>query len=514
MAQSEPTMASSDVTISKRTLLKAGGALTLAMLVGSARRAFAQQQWDVIVIGGGTAGMPVAIFAAERGARVLVIDKAPLLGGTLDRSTGQIAAAGTVFQKEKNIKDSPDAHYADIMRINGNTSDPALCRLFVDNAADTINWLAANGFRPLAEHPVKSGGHEPFTTDRYMWGKDGGKTIYASMEPLFNKAVDAGHVTVLTSTAVVDLIKSPQGAVLGVVCEDYDGKRVDLRGRSTVLTSGGCAANPTMYHELHGTQLWTDMAYPFSQGDGLTLGLSAGGLLRGGEHYAALFSIVLKDKLVPSQPEGYLATYPGPRRPIMEVYVNSRGERFVREDHPSIDHREKAVVKQPGERFWAIFDEPIFQVSPTIFPTFSRQEMAQAFNAHPMFSKAESLTELGVRAGINPLALEKTVATFNRAVTNSTPDAFGREQRPMTIAAPPFYAIRAQSWTIVSFAGLAVDSQLRVITPSGAPVPNLYAAGEVIGGAATTGNAYTNGMFVTPALTFGRLLGSSIVPLA
>ena len=72
-----------------------------------------------------------------------MIEKGAILGGTLDRSTGQVAAAGTVFQDAKGIEDTADAHYDDIMRINGNTSDPALTRLFVDNAADALNWLAA-----------------------------------------------------------------------------------------------------------------------------------------------------------------------------------------------------------------------------------------------------------------------------------------------------------------------------------------------------------------------------------
>src|SRR5438094_283208 len=126
-----------DLNLSKRGFFSAAaGALTLSVLPAGARDALAQEAWDMIVVGGGTAGMPVAIFAAERGARVLVIDKAPILGGTLDRSTGQIAVAGSVFQKAKGIQDTPDMHYDDIMRINERTSDPALCRLLVDNAAD------------------------------------------------------------------------------------------------------------------------------------------------------------------------------------------------------------------------------------------------------------------------------------------------------------------------------------------------------------------------------------------
>jgi fumarate reductase flavoprotein subunit len=85
------------------------------------RRAFAEEAFDLVVIGAGTAGIPAAIFAANRGARVAVIEKAPSVGGTLFVSGGMIAAANTVFQKARGIEDSPDAHYEDVMRINNNT---------------------------------------------------------------------------------------------------------------------------------------------------------------------------------------------------------------------------------------------------------------------------------------------------------------------------------------------------------------------------------------------------------
>ena len=83
----------------------------------------------------------------------------------------------------------------------------------------------------------------------------------------------------------------------------------------------------------------------------------------------------------------------------------------------------------------------------------------------------------------------------------------------MPIARPPYYAVQMQGWTVISFAGLAVDERLRVIDPGRRPIPNLYAVGEVIGAGATSGRAYTNGMLVTPALTFGRLLGQQYLQL-
>jgi len=90
--------------------------------------------------------------------RVLVIEKAGILGGTLDRSTGQVAAVNTVWQVAKGIEDSPDAHYDDIMRINHGTSDPALTRRFVEHAGEALNWLARHGYEVLPEHPVTGSG--------------------------------------------------------------------------------------------------------------------------------------------------------------------------------------------------------------------------------------------------------------------------------------------------------------------------------------------------------------------
>ena len=131
------------MNISKRRFLKAGAAASVWPMW---RRAAAADAYDVVVAGAGTAGMALAIFAAKRGGRVLLLEKADIIGGTLPFSGGQIAAAGTVFQKAKGIVDTPEQHYADTMRISANTANPAVTRLFVDNAGATVNWLADNGY--------------------------------------------------------------------------------------------------------------------------------------------------------------------------------------------------------------------------------------------------------------------------------------------------------------------------------------------------------------------------------
>jgi predicted oxidoreductase len=82
--------------------------------------------------------------------------------------------------------------------------------------------------------------------------------------------------------------------------------------------------------------------------------------------------------------------------------------------------------------------------------------------------------------------------------------------RPAPLSTPPYYSIAMQGWTLVSFAGLKVSVDLQVLRKGGEAVPNLYAIGEVIGAGATSGAAYTNGMLVTPAITFGRILGTRL----
>ena len=107
-------------SVSKRTFLTGAAVTGMAGVLPTWRRAEAAIGYDLIVVGAGTAGMPAAIFAAQRGAKVLVIERSPILGGTLDRTVGQMAASRTIYQKAKGIEDSPDAHYADHMRINKN----------------------------------------------------------------------------------------------------------------------------------------------------------------------------------------------------------------------------------------------------------------------------------------------------------------------------------------------------------------------------------------------------------
>lgn len=468
--------------------------------------------WDLIVVGGGAAGVPAACFAAERGARVLLLDHAETLGGTLWVANGQLSAAGTRLQRDKGIEDSPQAHYDDIMRLGRGTANEALVRLAVWNAADTFDWLMENGYDVDPACPVEGVGHEPYSRARYYWGREGGASLRAVLLPLAERAVAEGRLTLRMAHEVTALTTDDDGAVTGVTARAPDGRQTTFHAPHVALTCGGYTGDPDVYRQITGVPLYTNLPYPFARGAGHRLGQSVGGYLRGIENYFINFGFLLDGEGPRPGMVGRLNTYPQARQP-WEIYVNVRGDRFVREDMESVDARENALLEQPDYRYWAIFDQEIIETAPPFIAGFTPETMQTLFDqSRPFLYKADSLEGLAEQAGIDADGLARAVRGYNYGV-HSGNDFLGRRHLPRPIARGPFYAVRAQGASVSSAVGLTVNDDLQVIRPDGSPIPGLWAAGEIIGASQTMGRAVCGGMMATPALTFGRLLGQRLIPL-
>ncbi len=464
--------------------------------------------WDIICVGAGSAGLPLAIQAAGRSARILQIDADSRIGGTLYWSSGQISAAGSRLQRENGIADSPDDHYADAQRIAHGTIDPVVLRLFVDNAAGLLDWLMDLGFKPAPGTPVAGEAHEPYRTRRYQWGTQAALSILDVLRPVHDKLVKEGRIDLRLSHRMRKLVTDHNGAVNGVEVEAPGGKVVTFRGRNVVLATGGYACGPEVWAELTPHSPLCSYANPYSRGDGVLAARDLGARVDGSDKYLATFAGVL-DR--PDDPRSGLFMLLSPnKRSVWEIFIDAQGKRFMREDHPSIDYRERALLKQPGTAMTVLFDEGIRQNAPPLFAMPPAEAMAR-FGAHPNFLKADTLDELARQLGISAVTLHATVAAYNQAVATGTDAAFGRHFLIREIATPPFYAVRGQGITVVSPAGVAVDSELRVLRTDGQPIPNLHAAGEVLGFTRTSGNAFVGGLSLTPALTFGKLLGEKIL---
>jgi fumarate reductase flavoprotein subunit len=367
-------------------------------------------------VGGGAAGLAATIFAARRRASVLLVDHADQLGGSLIVSTGQLSAAGTRLQRLLGIEDEPQRHFEDVMRISRGTANPALVRLAVEHAAETFDWLMAEGFQPLPDHPVHGLGHEPYRTRRYYWGAEGGLSISKVLVPLVETLNRAGAVEVRLRTEVVGLEVGDDGEIVGVRVKGRDNREQSVSAGAVLLSCGGYAANPEMFEKLNGYPQYNAAPYPWGRGAGLNLGQSVGGYARGSENVFVNFGTLFDTESYPAKAVGRVEHFPE-RRPPWEIYVNEEGHRFVREDVPSVDAREMALYMQPNYRYWIVFDEAILSEAPPIIIGWTRDELREAFGRPSRtFTSAATFSDLAAKAGIDAVGLARAVEGYNTAL--------------------------------------------------------------------------------------------------
>jgi hypothetical protein len=464
-----------------------------------------------VVVGAGTAGIPCAVHAAQAGARVLLVEKDAKIGGTLHVTGGHMAAAGTRRQAEHGIEDSPEAHLEDIHRISQGTARDDLIQVLVANAADTIDWLDERGFPFAPETPRIVYGHEPYTTARTYYGRDEGVSILDVLRPELERAEAEHDLTVWTDTPAGGLLTAEDGSVTGVAVY-RGGQEVEIAATAVVLATGGYAADPELFEELEGAPL-VSAAARTSTGDGLHLGLAAGARLQGAGTHLPTFG-GLPDPRTPNRANWNDRQRLTSERPPREIYVDKHGRRWVAEDEESIDEKERALTGIADQTFWTVFDDAALTLSTGGLDQMvvgkEPAEVRSMVDARPGLHSAGTLEELARKSGIDEAGLLDTVARYNRAVAEGKDPDFGRTHLPAPIAQAPFYAIRNHAITLVTFQGLDIDDRFAVRREAGDPIPGLYAVGEVIGAGATCGNSFCSGMLVTPALTFGRLLGARL----
>ncbi len=471
-----------------------------------------ENNFNLIVIGAGTAGIPAAVFASRRTNKILVIDSAPEIGGTLHLSSGQMSAAGTKLQKRKGIKDSPKLHLEDIIRISKGTANYELAKLAVYNASETLDWLEDLGFKALNDHPVKGKAHEPYSVNRYVWGEELGLSILKTINQPFKKAISDGKVSLELNTRVTGILTTNSGDIEGVSVKTKSGDTKKFFSNKIIIASGGYVANTSMYKRFSGHPAYGNHSYPYCLGDSISLAENLNAQTWGKDNYVTSFGVIMHSYDVPSTVRLRQIHWPERRKP-WEIYVNKQGKRFIREDEPSVDNREHAILNQPDLRHWIIFDSEILQNSSSLFNDFSKEEIDEAAkNNEPMFYKSDDVASLANKAGINAANLESTIKNYNAAQSSGV-DFLKRKYMPKQINKPPYYAIRSQAMSVSSTVGLKVNGNLEIINDNNRPIKGLYAAGEALGQGALMGSSFCGGMLVTPALTFGRLLGEKIIPL-
>ncbi len=455
--------------------------------------------------------MPAAIEAADRGAHVILVEKTDQLGGMLHWSSATMSAAGTRLQRAKGIlNDSPQQHFDDCMRIGRQRSDPAILKLATENAADTINWLESIGVPYTDESPRFSPEHPLYSIPRSYYanqpgpsttgGFRGGGIIYERLNRELQKRIDSGGIEVLLSTKMTGLIVE-DGAVVGIRAES-GGEQREIRADAVILTTGGYMANFDLVRQFHPKydSLITHCG-PHATGDAFPIVQEVGGTLTNMDLLIPLLGFV-------EDPENPKICRPGMtvhygRNPAKsgDIWVNQRGERFMREDETEPDAKERKIMQQPGPLMWVVMDDMMRQ-------GFTQEiaELTRRMTHLGLLVSANTIEDLAEKIGVPADALRRTVDAYNAGV-ESGQDAFGRkpENMPKALDQAPFHAIRSNGATILSQGGVKVNGQLQVTRADGTPIPGLWAAGEVLGAGQVMGDAFCSGMSAGAAVTNGRM---------
>jgi len=331
------------------------------------------------------------------------------------------------------------------------------------------------------------------------------------LEPLLHEQQDAGSVTVWTDSPVVGLVPGEDDPLtVRAVQVLRRGVDTTVEARHVVLATGGFAADAELFEEIEGVPL-VSAAHPTATGDGLVMARAVGAGLQGVEgRYLPAFG-GLPHPTTPGrvlwQDRPILAAN---ERPPWEVYVDRDGARWVREDEPSIDAKERALAELPDLTFFMVFDDAAVDASTPMVVSWTPDDLRAKANVRAGVHAADTLEELAALAGIDADGLVATVARYNSSVVSGSDAELGRTFLPAPIARPPFYAMRNHGIALISFAGLDCDADLRLRREDGSVFTNLYGIGEVIGARPLHGFSYLSGMTVTPAIVFGRLLGARL----
>lgn len=448
--------------------------------------------WDVIVVGGGNAGLCAAIEAAETGARVLILDSAPkAYRGGNSRHTrnfrcmhrGPLSVLTGAYEK--------DEYFDDLIRVTKGKTDEALARMTIATSEECLPWMEAHG---VAFQKSLSGTLSLSRTNAFFLG--GGKAL---VNAYYNTAEDLGVTT--RYEAEVTHIVVEDGAFTGLDAI-IDGTPSRIEGRAVVIASGGFQADLDWLADAWGPSARNFLirGTPYNRGVVLRDMLDQGAESVGDPTQCHAVAIDGRSPKFDGGIVTRLDCVP------FSVVVNKDGDRFYDEGEDVWPKRYaiwgRLVAGQPEQVAFSIIDaKSIDKFMPSVYPP----------------ETANTIDGLAQKLGISGTKLRETVDAFNAAcrpgnfmpteldglATDGLTPPKTNWARPITD--PPFYGYSLRPGVTFTYLGLKVDETARVSGPVG-PLANVWAAGEIMAGS-ILGEGYLAGFGMTIGTVFGRIAG-------
>jgi tricarballylate dehydrogenase len=442
--------------------------------------------WDVVVIGGGNAGLAAALTAGRLANRVLLLDRGPaVLRGGNTRHTRNIRCAHSWSDTYSPGTYLADELWRDLCGVGTGPGNEKLAELTVRESENVPAWMTGHGVR---WQPPLAGTLHLGRTNRFFLG--GGKALVNT----YHRALARLGVTVRYGVTVSGLVLD------GDLCTGVLTAGGVLPARAVVCASGGFEANIEWLRRYWGDAADNYLIRGSADNDGQVLAaLYAHGAARAGQERG--FHAVAIDARSPRF-DGGIAT----RLDSIPfgIVVNSQGQRFYDEGEDLWPKRYaiwgRNVAEQPGQIGYSIWDAKV-----------------QGLFLPPMYRPlaAGSVRALAASLGLNPDAVVATVREFNAAIrpggrfdpggldgcaTEGLVPAKSHWAQPLDT--PPFYAVALRPGITFTYLGVAVTEQARVLRTDGSVLRNVFAAGEIM-----SGNILSTGYLAGFGLTIGHVWG-------
>ena len=483
---------------------------------------------DIAVVGYGGAGACAAIAGHDTGAKVLILEKAPVSGGNTIASAGLSAIPSDVAKAIEYYR-----------ALIGRTVDEELICALAEAMHKLPNWLERLGAKLMysshsPEYPVLAGSDSFFQTMHLArtpsQREDGMEWIYGNeLFDFLANQVEKRDIRVVYEMPAQKLIQNPvTREILGVKAENL-GREIYVKARrGVVLACGGFENNKEMLVNFlpYLTELPIyPLGTPYNTGDGILMASEVGAKLwhmTGVElgnfaPKAPSQKFGVGFRLVRQLPKGSPA-----------IYINKYGERFMNESI-LLSHRKEFFKVQyfdheraeyPNIPFYMVFDETFRKKGPIVHTHHAWWCISKLYKwSHDNSAEiklgwilsANTIKELAEKIEVDSHALEETVRKYNEYCEIGEDSGFGRSREWLVpIDTPPYYATELCEPIINTQGGPKHNARSQVLDRNDKPIPRLYAAGEL---GSVFFPLYQGGSNVPEALAFGRIAGEHAATL-